>query len=577
MKHFIRISVIFLGVLIILFGTTLVGIKIYNDIQDYLPSLEQVSFSYIEEALETGETVVLYEEQVLDLENAPIIEGDVTYLPVDFVKMYFNDNFFWDENEKILTYTSLKDVIRLKTDELTYFVNDEPLVLNIAIREMKEGVPYMPQDLVMKFSQGTFSYNPDLNLLIVDDLTREAQIGTVMPSIGNEIYLRTGRDKKTPYLRKVVEGEEVKIYDDDGIWLYVRTSEGLLGYMRKKDLGGIVVKGAQPKYVETANYNPNKNFEGKLNLVWHQVFNTTANTFLPERIADAHHLDVLSPTWFSIKDTEGNLSSIADVNYVRTAHAKNMQVWALIDNQFDRALTHEVLSSTAKRQHIIKQLLAYSAIYELDGINVDFENVGKDDGEYFVQFMRELTPYLKNQGLVVSVDMYVPAPWTEHYNRKVMGELVDYVMIMGYDEHWSTSPISGSVASIGFVEKGVVDTLKDVPKEKVVLGLPYYTRLWKEEMVDGAIKVSSSAMGMNKGIQTLKDQGVEAVWLEDIGQYYGEYMIEDVTYKIWLEEARSIEEKMKIVEKYDIAGVAGWKLALEQKEVWDVLYEYLKK
>jgi spore germination protein YaaH len=240
-------------------------------------------------------------------------------------------------------------------------------------------------------------------------------------------------------------------------------------------------------------------------------------------------------------------------------------------------MTHEVLSSTEKREYVIKQILAFSALYDLDGINIDFENVGSDDGEYFVQFIKEITPYLKNQGLVVSVDMSVPRPWTEHYNREALGEIIDYLIIMGYDEHWSTSPESGSVASIGFVLEGVEDTLLSVPKERVILGLPYYTRRWREEIIDGEIVVSSKALSMSAAYNMLIENNAEINWDEVTAQYYGEYEISGILYRIWLEEERSIEEKVSLVQLYDLAGAAGWKLGLEKDEVWDVLYEYLKE
>lgn len=571
----LRVVFISIVVFLIVYGTRLLTMKGFDDGQLVVPNMTMEVPSNILVGLDNEGTLPIIENSIIELEHYPIFTDGTVYLPVQFVKQYFNDEFYWDEVEKVLTFTTVNDVIRMRTDDLTYFVNDEPLSLSIPIRELKEGVPYMPLDLVEKFSHHKFYYDHILDTLVIEDLSIDGIYGRVQPTSNSYGIIRTWKDQMSPVVKKVADGEEVKIYGEDSIWIEVRTAEGLSGYIRKSEMGDrTYVAGQEPKR-ELYDYSTRMTFEGGLNLAWHQVSNVTANSYLEDKLEGVHNLDVISPTWFHIKDTEGNVSSIADLNYVKKAHEKGIQVWALFSNQFSKSLTHEVLSSTRKRENLIKELLALSVIYELDGINVDFENVGQEDGEYFVQFMKELTPYLKNQGLVVSVDMYVPSAWTAHYGRDEVGEVVDYVMIMAYDEHWSTSPESGSVASIDFVERGILKTLEEVPKEKTVLGLPYYTRLWKEEDVDGTINVSSKAYSMEKAYSILLEAKAELVWLDNIKQYYGEYREDDIVYKMWLEEERSIEEKVKLMEKYELAGVAGWKIGLEKEEIWDVLEAYL--
>lgn len=571
--RFIGINLIALG---LFFGTTWWMLETADDAPGLVPNMTFVNPEELLTGLEEEGVLPIWGNGPLEIDHNPVVEEGIIYMPISFVESHFNSDFYWDPIEKVLTYTSINDVIRMKTDDLTYYVNDQPLSLQIPIREMVAGVPYMPLELLKKYSHHAFDYYPDPGTLVIEDKSLDRDYVTIAPSEQAFAVVRTWKDSKSPIVAKLAPDETVKVIGSDAIWMEVRTAAGFTGYIKLSDLGEQTTIAGTEWVREVYDYSTRMTFEGGLNLAWHQVSNTTANKYLDDKLENVEGLDVISPTWFHIKDAEGNVTNIADLDYVRKAHAQGIQVWALFSNQFDAGLTHDVLSSTAGRENLIKELLALSAIYEIDGINVDFENVAKADGEYFVQFMKELTPYLKNQELVVSVDMYVPMPWTAHYGRDEVGEVVDYVMIMAYDEHWSTSPDSGSVASINFVENGIINTLKEVPKEKTVLGLPYYTRIWTEEVVDGTVDVSSKAYAMNTAYDLMMEEDVTFEWLEDIKQYYAEYEKDDKVYKLWHEEERSIEEKVKLLEKYDLAGVAGWKIGLEKPEIWDVLNQYLK-
>ena len=571
--RFVVINIIALG---LFFGTEWWMLETKNDAPDLVPNMMFVSPEELLPGLNEANVLPIWGNEPLVIDHNPVVEEGIVYMPISFVESHFNDDFYWDQEEKILTYTTINDVIRMKTDDLTYYVNDEPLSLQIPIREMVEGVPFMPLELLKKFSHHDFNYYADPGTLIIEDKSMDRVYVKVAPIEQAYGIIRTWKDRKSPVVGKLAPDAMVKVIDSDAVWMEVRTEEGLTGFIKITDVGDqITVTGTAP-VKEVYDYSTRMTFDGGLNLAWHQVSNTTANKYLDDKLEGADGLNVISPTWFHIKDAEGNVTNIADLNYVRKAHEQGIQVWALFSNQFDASLTHEVLSSTSSRENLIKELLALSALYEIDGINVDFENVAKADGEHFVQFMKELTPYLKKQELVVSVDMYVPMPWTAHYGRDEVGEVVDYVMIMAYDEHWSTSPESGSVASIDFVEAGIRNTLKEVPKEKTVLGLPYYTRIWTEEMVDGKVDVSSRAYSMNKAYELMMEEDVTFEWLDDIKQYYAEYEKDGLVYKLWHEEERSIEEKMKLMEQYQLAGVAGWKIGLEKPEIWDVLNDYLE-
>lgn len=546
-------------------------IKGFMKLRELFPGYEKALASEIFEGIDEDYTYVVFEDQPLELSHYPIIIEDIIYLPVNFVIEYLNPNFYWDEQESTLTYTTTQDVVRMKSDELNYFVNHEPLKLNMPIIQMDDSSGYIPLELLGKFCDYSVKYNDELDLLVIDDVKRDSTYGSINEK---KVKLRISKSKNSNYIKKLTLGETVKIYEESDEWYKVRTEEGYLGFIQKNAIIKTTIE--KGKQEEPLQQVPVPDYVGKVNIVWHQVTNASANSGLIQAMEGVQGLDVLSPTWFALSDSEGNISNLADVGYVNWAHNQGYQVWALFSNSFNSTLTHDVLSSTEKREKVIKQILALAAIYELDGINIDFESIAKEDGIFYVQFIKELTPYLKKQGLVVSVDIYVPSSWTAHYDREQVGKIVDYLIIMAYDEHWSGSKQSGSVASIGFVEKGITDTLKEVPKEKVILGLPYYTRLWTEEVLDGDIVVSSKAYSMKKAYEILVDNKAVIEWDEAVGQFYGEYASKEITYKIWLEEEKSIGKKLKLAIEYDLAGISGWKLGLEKDEIWLVLKDYLK-
>ena len=533
----------------------------------------------------------VFEGQALQLAAPAKKIGETFYLPLDLVLSHLTDALYYDAAEKVLTYTDSRDVIRLKPGEKTYYYNNEPVELQIGLEEIN-GVPYLPTELVAKFANFRLSYNGRYHILTLDNPQKTQRIGvadlTAAESEAEKEKKQAGDVKAYVYNAIPQEGETVYYYypvssgmtfvllEESGDYYKVRTHEGFIGYVRK-DLIAEVEEIIESNSIKESAPALSAALPGKVNMVWHQVFNMTANGSIQEKMATTKGVNVISPTWFHITDTEGAVSSLADIAYVRWAHQNGYKVWPLFSNSFDKPITHAVLSSTAKREKVIRQLLSFVDLYELDGINIDFEEVPKEDGPAYVQFVKELSLFLKQKGVTVSVDMYVPKPWTEHYGRAEIGKYIDYLIIMGYDEHWSTSPKSGSVASINFVREGVTDTLALVPANKVILGIPFYTRLWQETGSGDSLKVSSKAYGMGYGKQMMIDKGAKIEWNEEVAQYYGEYKEGDVTFKMWMEDQRSLTEKLNIASGYRLAGISGWKLGLESEEAWEAISQYLKQ
>lgn len=335
--------------------------------------------------------------------------------------------------------------------------------------------------------------------------------------------------------------------------------------------------GAQPSAAGQSLLHGQPQSAAKINLVWDHIYDASRNQVKLDKIDG---LDIVSPTWFAVVDETGLIHSKADIGYVNDAHSKGYKVWALVSNSFNPDLTHSVLASSEAQENIIRQLLEYAAAYKLDGINIDFENIYENDKDRFSEFVEKLAKRLKEKNLTVSIDVTVPSNtpnWSKCYDRKRLGAAVDYVMVMTYDEHWRKSPVSGSVASLPWVEKGIQNTLALVPREKVLLGIPFYTREW-EESIDAAGKktVSAKTMTMAAVQQTIDEHNLHPVWLPDAGQYYVEYEKNNKTYKIWIENAHSIALKTELVHKYGLAGVASWRKGFEAKHIWNILNNNLR-
>lgn len=522
----------------------------------------------------------LYNGQLLELDNHPMIEGGHIYLPVDLVIEYINTSFFYDPAEKILTYTSVDQIVRIRPDEESYTINDEPLKLDIGILD-RDGVAYIPLSFVQKFAHHDFVVDNAYHIMQIKDWYIPIETGEVFTN--EETYIRQIPDDLSPYIYQVYSGMMVTIVGEEGDYYQVVTREGFVGYIRQEYIRSVTLTHSLQESVVAgvamaAKAPPVLEIEGKLNLVWHQVFNMDANNQVAEKFKNATNVDVISPTWFELDGTDGDITSLADLNYVRWAHDNGYQVWALFNNLksgYTRDMTHQVLSSTEKRAKVIEQLMAYCELYELDGINIDLEAIPEADGPYYVQFVKELSVYLKLNGLAASADLPVVKSWTMHYGRAEISKYLDYVMVMGYDEHWGTSPVAGPVASITWTDEGISETLKEVPKEKLIIGIPFYTRIWYEETIDGEVKVSSKAYSMDYAKEVMDEHNVEWVWDDEIKMHYAEFTQDGIRHRMWLEDLQSVEERMKVAQKYDVGGVASWKIGLENDGVWEIIEEYM--
>lgn len=520
------------------------------------PSRERADLTSVYKA-DKNETVLYlnYEKQ----EAVGIYENGQTYLPMDWVSENVNSRFYWDEGEEMLIYALPEEI--LYADGSSVGSGGQPLIL-----EKEDGV-YVSMGLVLNYTKVRIQAfdRTDAKRVFIEDTFENVP----MADVRGTVQVRTKKDVKSPILTECRRGDSVTVLETDEKWVKVATPDGHVGYVKNRKLKNLRSETMESDFKEPVYQNIS--LDEKILLAFHQVTIPEANGKLEELLEPSEGVNVIVPTWFTLSSNDGDYESLASRGYVDKAHEKGLQVWAMLDN-FSKECSKNVqseilLSKTATRQKLIADMMEEAENYGFDGFNLDFESLKPEAMLHYVQFIREMSIACRERGLVLSVDNYVPSEYTADYNRKEQGIVADYVIIMGYDEHYAGGE-KGSTASIEFVEKGITDTLLEVPKEKIINAVPFYTRLWTEE--DG--KTTSSALGIYKAKEWIDENDVELSWQEDLGQYYGEHKeSETATEYLWMEEEKSLGLKMDLIRKYDLAGTAGWKLGLESPEIWDVI------
>lgn len=540
--------VIAVAVLVIL--VAILGI-VTHVVMKYIPSSEKMDLNEYYGEMADGEIALVIGTE--KLEERGLVDGDRVYLPLDVVNTYLNQRYYWDSANQQILYATPSELTSASASSEAgdkVWVKDDKVYLNLTyVQEFTDLDAYITKDPYRIAIQYKFK-----------------NVKTVTVKKNTSIRYRGGI--KSAILTSVKKGTKLRLIEEMENWDQVATDDGYIGYIDKKKVG----EAEKTKFERSFKREQYSylTMDSKVNMVWHQVTSTDANAYFADATANMTGVNVISPTWFYLTDTSGNIASIASADYVSQAHEKGLQVWGLIDNFTQEVSTTETLSSTAARQNIISQLIQAAQDVGMDGINVDFESLSEDVGTHFLEFLRELSIECHKNNLVLSVDNPVPEDFTSHYDRAEQGRVVDYVIIMGYDEHYVGSE-AGSVASLPWVEQGIQDTLKEVPAKRVINAIPFYTRLWR---TTGG-NVTSEAIGMDQAQQTIAENNVETYWDKTTSQNYGKYDIDNSTYQIWLEDAQSVAEKVKLVSKYDLAGVSAWKLGFENNGIWQVISDNL--
>jgi spore germination protein YaaH len=581
------IPVIIAIVLIIFIVAISVGVKLMDK---YSYSKERADLEEYFSIRSLDEVAIVLGDGLIE-ESARLMDG-AYYFDLATVHKYLNDRFYVDENEQLLLYTLPRDTVRTVIGSSAYTTKDNGAEMGVPIARYAPAADgsgetlYIAADYVKLFTD--FSYRTFTGPNRMQVYTKEYTGKGEEAYIAKDTAVRYQGGVKSPILTEVVQGDSVTVLEEMENWSKVKTGDAFIGYVENKRLekggGSSLEIEVQPQEGDASANAGGQSFLNpeftsiskpyKINLAWHAVAGTAGNDTLVSVLEKTEGVNVISPTWFALTNNAGDFSSFASKAYVEKAHSMGLEVWGLIDNFSNPDVdTYEVLSYTSKRAYLIDKLVQTALEYDLDGINIDFEGLSQDTGEHFIQFIRELSVLCRENGIVLSVDNYVPMGYTDHYNRGEQGVFADYVIIMGYDEHYNGSPEAGSVASIGFVEDGIRKTVEQVPAEKVINAVPFYTRIWKSE---GA-NLTSEAVGMEMAEQFVSNHNIEVRWDETTCQNYGEIQEGGVFYQVWLEDEHSIEAKLNIMEKYHIAGVASWKLGFEKPSIWDVIGNYLNQ
>ena len=504
-------------------------------------------------------------------EKAVMIDGK-PYFSLEFVKQYFTDHFYVNEEEKAVLYTTHDQTIKcmIGEDFKYYLTADRQVDLDYApVIDGGDSV-YFAVDYLKLFTFIKYEVysNPDYIVVCTEDLP-----GYTAAVVNKDTAIRYQGGIKSPILEDLPSGTRIGVVEVLEDWAKVCSVHGMIGYVEVKQFdeleepfpGYLVEEPEIPLQYQPISYN------GKINMAFHQVFADPASHFSGDT-AEVKSVNIMAPTLFRIKDSDGTIEALPAEKYVAAAKEKGMDVWAVwtdVDYEVDMK---QVLKSSTRRRAIIDRMIEESTSAGISGINIDFERISSEGADDFIQFLRELSVETHKNGIILSVDNYALASVTGFYNRKEQGNVVDYVVIMGYDEHWASSPTPGSVASIDYVERGIRETLKEVPAEKVINAVPFYTRIWR---TNDEGKVGSDTIGMQMQKEWIEQVGMTTAWDNETCQNYGEMEVGGKNCQIWLEDAESLEVKLNVMDSYNIAGVAEWKLGFETPDIWDVFEKYM--
>ena len=536
--------------LVLLLAAAGIGVHV---IRKYIPTKERMDLNEYYGQTAEGESVIVLGTNIM--EERAVTSNEQVYLPLELVNTYLNQRYYWDSGNQQILYATPSELQKYPAS-----ANGDSDVW------LKDGKVYLSLTFVQRYTDMDVYMGEAPSRIIIQNQFQNVNTASVQ----KDTYVRYRGGIKSPVLTQVKKGDTLIYLEEYEEWVQAATMDGYIGFVKKSDISPAEVKDFERDFkIEEYQY---LSMEEPVNLSWHQVTAPEANAYFADATANMTGVNVISPTWFYLADTAGNIADISSAEYVQQAHDKGMQVWGRIDNFTADVSTTETLSQLASRQNIISQLIAAAENTGLDGINVDFETLSEDAGPHFLEFLRELSIECHKRNLVLSVDNPVPEDFTSHYDREEQGEVVDYVIIMGYDEHYVGSEEAGSVASLPWVEKGVTDTLTEVPPERTILAIPFYTRLWKT--TGGAL--TSEAIGMDQAQNVLTENKVEAIWDGSVGQNKASFEKDGSSYDIWIEDAQSIAEKVKLIPKYGLAGVAQWKLGFENSSIWQVISDNLQ-
>ena len=500
-------------------------------------------------------------------------ENEIVYLSKEDIANFYDEFIYYDEkyNQIITTSNDKIMIIKLNSDEKEINGVETKLKNKVIKKDKKYFIPFSELEEIYNVK---VNYIKETNTIVIDSLDRKLTVAESK----KKNNLKNNHSIFSKTVENISEGEKLAIVpltDEQRknipeTWIKVRTEKGNLGYVKKDSINEeIVIREAEEK---------TKQIEGKISLVW-DYFSEYSTA--PNRTGTKiEGINVVSPSFFYLEKLgKGNLLENVDnsgKNYISWAHSNGYKVWPIVSNNSMQETTSEIMNDYELRKKLINQILEYVQKYNLDGVNINFENMKEEDKSLFSRFLIELTPRMKEIGKVVSVDVTEPdgsPEWSLCFDRNVLGKVVDYMMFMAYDQTGSFSTSPGTTAGFNWVNVNVNKFLgqEEVSKEKLILGIPFYTRLWKEK--DG--KVTSTVVSM-KNIDSQIPSNASKEWDENLKQYYTQFEKDGAVYKMWIEDERSIKEKLSLIKEKDLQGVCFWVKDFEKDSVWNIVKELLE-
>ena len=530
----------------------------------YTPTKEKMSgYKYFDIDKNTDKVLVM-----IDGESYPDtginIDGRL-YLPQEFIADNINVGFYYDKESDATLYSDTSYIYAFKKNQNDYSDDTGKIyTMDYSVIRDVDGECFIAWDYVAERTDCEYQYASEPDRLNVTLKSEAKQCVTA----GKKAAVRYRGGIKSPVLEYVSKGDRLEYVDDIDEWIKVTTVSGYTGYVKKSEVSDTFEYVREQKAVEEHNFLLKNE---KITLAWFQVSGTAGNSSIDNNMSTISGVNVIAPTWYSVTDESGNMSSYASADFVSKMHQRGIDVWALVSDFDTNVDFAQLYSSKAARTNMVNKLVGEAKSYGFDGINLDYENIKSAYAKDYLQFVRELSVVCERNGIVLSTDNYKPEAYNRCYNLKEQSKFVDYVIVMAYDEHYAGTD-AGSVASLPFVKEAVEDTVQLVGKEHVIAGIPFYTRIWTT--TDG--NTTSRAVGMQAAVDQLNSDGQVALWNDDCGQYVASYTVENATRQIWFEEEKSIEAKMQVIQENNVAGVAGWKLGLEKSSVWPVISKYNK-
>ena len=530
----------------------------------YTPTKEKMSgYKYFDIDKNTDKVLVM-----IDGESYPDtginIDGRL-YLPQEFIADNINVGFYYDKESDATLYSDTSYIYAFKKNQNDYSDDTGKIyTMDYSVIRDVDGECFIAWDYVAERTDCEYQYASEPDRLNVTLKSEAKQCVTA----GKKAAVRYRGGIKSPVLEYVSKGDRLEYVDDIDEWIKVTTVSGYTGYVKKSEVSDTFEYVREQKAVEEHNFLLKNE---KITLAWFQVSGTAGNSSIDNNMSTISGVNVIAPTWYSVTDASGNMSSYASADFVSKMHQRGIDVWALVSDFDTNVDFAQLYSSKAARTNMVNKLVGEAKSYGFDGINLDYENIKSVYAKDYLQFVRELSVACERNGIVLSTDNYKPEAYNRCYNLKEQSKFVDYVIVMAYDEHYAGTD-AGSVASLPFVKEAVEDTVQLVGKEHVIAGIPFYTRIWTT--TDG--NTTSRAVGMQAAVDQLNSDGQVALWNDDCGQYVASYTVGNATRQIWFEEEKSIEAKMQVIQENNVAGVAGWKLGLEKSSVWPVISKYNK-